>query len=167
MQNPNELIDPLGLAGCSKYLKGWGRGKAGFEKFWNNSTQKQFMNAWSNPKFKENIMDRLRKAGGSKGGGFHEWLPVSQADKFKQMGVSFNDYMKWRTPTGQVKFLDDLGVMGTHTLPHSGGVTSASKIAHAELIDFAKSSSSIGEYISSVRYWAGSRLPFGIFDLPF
>ncbi|WP_219606555.1 hypothetical protein, partial [Pectobacterium versatile] len=64
MQNPNELIDPLGLAGCSKYLKGWGRGKAGFEKFWNNSTQKQFMNAWSNPKFKENIMDRLRKAGG-------------------------------------------------------------------------------------------------------
>lgn len=83
------------------------------------------------------------------------------------MGVSFNDYMKWRTPTGQVKFLDDFGVIGTHTLPHSGGVTSASKIAHAELIDFAKSSSSIGEYISSVKYLAGSRLPFCIFDLPF
>ncbi|KHN89626.1 YD repeat protein [Pectobacterium actinidiae] len=167
VQNPNELIDPLGLAGCSKYLKGWGRGKAGFENFWNNSTQKQFMKAWSNPKFKENIMDRLRKAGGSKGGGFHEWLPVSQADKFKQMGVSFNDYMKWRTPTGQVKFLDDLGVMGTHTLPHSGGVTTQSSLAHSELIKIAGKATDINSYLNAVRKWSSKRLPFGLFDLPF
>lgn len=112
-------------------------------------------------------MDCLRKAGQSKGGGYHEWLPVSQADKFKQMGVTFSDYMKWRTPTGEVKFLDNAGNMGAHTLPHSGGVTSASKVAHDELIVIAQNATSITDYIQQVQAWAGSRLPFGIYDLPF
>lgn len=55
------------------------------------------------------------------------------------MKVTFDEYMRWRTPTGKVKFLDDDGVMGTHTLPHSGGVTSHSSLAHKEIIVCRKS----------------------------
>ncbi|MGY5360303.1 RHS repeat-associated core domain-containing protein, partial [Cronobacter dublinensis] len=165
--DPLVWVDPWGLAGCSAYLKKWGRGKKGFEKFWNNSTYDEFMEAWANTRYRENIMDRLRKAGGTKGGGYHEWLPVSQADKFKRMKVTFNEYMKWRTPTGKVKFLDDDGVMGTHTLPHSGGVTSQSSLAHKEIIAFAEKAKDIESYLSALRKWSSKRLPFGPFDLPF
>lgn len=55
------------------------------------------------------------------------------------MKVTFDEYMRWRTPTGKVKFLVDDGVMGTHTLPHSGGVTSHSSLAHKEIIVCRKS----------------------------
>ncbi|MDC9591651.1 hypothetical protein PSI23_20800 [Xenorhabdus sp. XENO-10] len=167
VKNPTGWVDPHGLAGCSAYLRGWGRGKKGFENFWDNSTKEQFMKAWDNPKFRDNIKDRLRKNGGSKDGGFHEWLPVSRADKFKEMGVTFNEYMKWRTPTGKVKFLDDNGVMGTHTLPHSGGVSSQSSLAHRELIAMADNAKDINGYLSAVRKWSSKRLPFGPLDLPF
>nr|WP_282986483.1 RHS repeat-associated core domain-containing protein [Cronobacter malonaticus]MDI7684255.1 RHS repeat-associated core domain-containing protein [Cronobacter malonaticus] len=165
--DPLVWVDPCGLAGCSAYLKNWGRGKKGFEKFWNNSTHDEFMEAWANPRYRENIMDRLRKAGGTKGGGYHEWLPVSQADKFKRMNVTFDEYMRWRTPTGKVKFLDDDGVMGTHTHPHSGGVTSQSSLAHKEMIAFAEKAKDIESYLNALRRWSSKRLPFSPFDLPF
>ncbi|MCC8376551.1 hypothetical protein CKY10_03875 [Photorhabdus sp. HUG-39] len=125
------------------------------------------MKAWDNPRFRDNIKDRLRKNGDSKDGGFHEWLPVSQTDKFKEMGVTFNEYMKWRTSTGKVKFLYDNGVMGTHTIPHSGSVSLQSSLAHRELIAMADNAKNINGYLAAIRKWSSRRLTFGPLDLPF
>lgn len=82
------------------------------------------------------------------------------------MGVSFDDYMKWKTPTNRTGFLDNLGRYGSHTT-YNGGVSKASAQAHKELIGLAKKSKSISAYQKAVRNWANDRLPFGIFDLPF
>ena len=171
VHNPMGWVDPFGLAGCSSYLKKWGKGRDGFKNFWDNSSYDEFMEAWNNKAFRDNIKTRLRKNGVTSGkGGYHEWLPVSQADKFKQMGVGFEDYMKWRTPTNKTGFLDDLGNYGSHT-GYNGGVTSASAQAHQELINIAQAVSESGgnaaDYLQAVRNWAGRRLPFGKFDLPF
>ncbi|WP_424406096.1 RHS repeat-associated core domain-containing protein [Pasteurella sp. PK-2025] len=162
VHNVLDFLDPFGLAGCSSYLKKWGKGREGFKNFWDNSSYDEFMEAWNNKSFRDNIKTRLRANGLTIGGGYHEWLPVSQADKFKQMGVSFDDYMKWRTPTNQVGFLDNLGNFGTHT-----PTTSASSLAHKELIGIAGRVNSISDYIKYVRKWSQRRLPNGVSDLPF
>lgn len=83
------------------------------------------------------------------------------------MRVSFEDYMKQRTPTSQTGFIDHLGHYGSHTNPFVGRTTKVSKKAHRELIDITKNATTQTEYIESVRYWTGSRLPFRLFDLPF
>ena len=160
--NPLDWVDLFGLAGCSKYLDKWGKGKDGFKNFWDNSNYDEFMEAWNNKSFRDNIKTRLRGGGSTTKGGYHEWLPVSQADKFKKMGVSFDDYMRWRTPTSQTSFIDNLGNIGSHT-----PTTSASSLAHKELIGITDRVNSISEYINYVQKWSQKRLPNGIFDLPF
>ncbi|CEE93298.1 hypothetical protein XNA1_3600005 [Xenorhabdus nematophila str. Anatoliense] len=57
--------------------------------------------------------------------------------------------------------------MGTHTIPHSGGVSPQSSLAHCELIAMADSAKSINGYLEAVSKWSSKRLPFGQFDLPF
>lgn len=78
------------------------------------------------------------------------------------MGVSFDDYMRWRTPTSQTSFIDNLGNIGSHN-----PTTSASSLAHKELIGITDRVNSISEYINYVQEWSQKRLPNGIFDLPF
>lgn len=82
------------------------------------------------------------------------------------MGVSFDDYMRWRTPTSQTSFIDNLGNIGSHT-----PMTSASYQAHKELISMTKAISSVGgstsDYLQAVKGWATKRLPNGQLGLPF
>lgn len=47
--------------------------------------------------------------------------------------------------------MDDDGVMGTHTLPHSGGVTSQSSLAHKVMIAFAEKAKDIESYLNALR----------------
>lgn len=46
---------------------------------------------------------RLRGGAFTNRGGYHEWLPISQADNFKKLGFSFEEYMSLTPPTKRVK----------------------------------------------------------------
>lgn len=83
------------------------------------------------------------------------------------MNVTSDEYMRWRTPIGNVKFLDDDGVMGTHTLPHSGGVTSQSSLAHKVMIAFAEKAKDSESYLNALSKWSSKRLLFDLFNLHF
>lgn len=169
--NPSSTIDSLGLKGCSAYMKGFGRGEKGFKNFWDNATDDAFEAAWKNPKQRTNIMERLRG-----NGGMHEWLPVSQADKFRKMGIGYDDFMKLRSPTKNLRFIDTAAGSGRHAPYHwagdgfgtgkNWGNSAASHEVHEMLFDSAASARNFNEYASSVRDIANQHLPFGIFDLP-
>nr|WP_231039932.1 RHS repeat-associated core domain-containing protein [Proteus alimentorum] len=163
---PVGWVDPFGLAGTSSYLEAWGgKNATAFKKFWNESTNEEFMNVWKDISSRNNIKTRLRGGGFTNKGGYHEWLPVSQADKFKKLGFSFEEYMSLTTPTNQVGFLDKLGRYGAHTT-YTGGVSKSSAQAHRQLIQMAKLAQTKSGYLNAIKEWSRIHLPFGQYDLP-
>jgi RHS repeat-associated protein len=70
-----------------------------FQRWFNNLTPEELWELWKNPKVRETIEARLRSPGG-----FHEWLPVSRAPKFKEWGITAEQIQELRTATSKVKF---------------------------------------------------------------
>lgn len=119
---------------------------------WFNSLSKQEMDAlWSNPALRSTIESRLRSPGG-----FHEWLPVSRAPKFREWGVSFEQIQEWRTPTRTLRFTNPEG-------RHGGP---GSSTAHNELFDLIDRARNFNEYKTLLQGWANRRLPGGAASLP-
>jgi serine/threonine protein kinase len=54
-----------------------------FHRWFNSLTAEQIRDYWRNPAVRAAIEDRLRSPGG-----FHEWLPVSRAPKFREWGIT-------------------------------------------------------------------------------
>ena len=102
-------------------------------------------------KFREIIEDRIRYPYGK-----HEWLMVSQADKFKEWGVSMDDIKSFTTPTKDVEFINPLGF-------HGG---TGSTTAHNQILRLINEATSYEEFVYMLNEWAVDRLPNGVIDLP-
>ncbi|EPA9747561.1 hypothetical protein QMT05_19615 [Cronobacter malonaticus] len=78
-------------------------------------------------------------------------------DKFKRMNVTSDEYMRWRTRIGNVKFLGDDGIMGIHTLPYSGCMTLQLSLARKGMIAFAEKAKDSESYLNALRKWSSKR----------
>ena len=122
-----------------------------FNRWFDNLTDAEFNQLWSNPASRQVIEQRIRQPGG-----LHEWLLVSRVDRFKSWGVSMDDIKRFRTPTQDIQFVNPPGV--------HGGV--GSTVAHNELLRIIDSSSDFNEFVQKLNIWASRRLENGVLDLP-
>lgn len=122
-----------------------------FETWFDSLTPSEFETVWANPKLQTAIRARLRHPGG-----FHEWLPVSRANKFKSWGVPAERIRVLRSRIGEVRFVNPAG--------QHGGLGSTT--AHNEIIRLIDTSSSYGEFVSRLQGWAAGRLEGGVRALP-
>lgn len=119
---------------------------------WFNSLNRAEMGLlWSNKALRETVENRLRHPGG-----FHEWLPVSRAPKFKEWGITAEQIWTWRSETKTLRFVNPPG--------RHGGVGSGT--AHNELFALIDRANSFAEFKTLLRDWASRRLPNGVNDLP-
>ncbi len=119
---------------------------------WFNSLTKGEMDAlWTSSALRKTVEDRLRHPGG-----FHEWLPVSRAPKFREWGVKAEQIWDLRTKTNEVRFMNPAGV--------HGGLGSAT--AHRELFRIIDESSSFADFKLRLQEWASRRLEGGVDSLP-
>jgi hypothetical protein len=121
-----------------------------FHRWFNALTPEQIRDLWQQPEVRAAIEARPRSPGG-----FHEWLPVSRAFKFREWGITAEQIQKWRTPTSAVKWKGG----GAH-----GGLNSTTM--HNEIIAIADSSSDFATFLSRLRAWAERRLEGGAQALP-
>jgi hypothetical protein len=122
-----------------------------FNDWYNGLTPEEFNTVWEVPQFRDVIQARIRSPGG-----LHEWLMVSQTDKFKAWGVSMEDIKSMRTLTGDVQ-----GANPSWTHGGQGSTT-----AHNEIIAIINRSSSFAEYKANLQVWADTRLVGGRGALP-
>ena len=103
----------------------------------------------------EAICTRLRN-----GGKMHEWLPVSQAVKAKQWGVTAAQIKEWTTLTSQTYFqnIEVEGVFKSGFHGKDRGTDNASYYAHKKLIEMMQESSSLEEYRIKLNDWADKHL---------
>jgi RHS repeat-associated protein len=121
-----------------------------FQKWFNELTPAELKQVWSDPKLRASVEARLRSPGG-----FHEWLPVSRATKFKEWGISAEQIREWRTATSNVRFKPS----GQH-----GGELSTT--AHNEILRIAESALDFASYKMALQQWAEQRLVGGSAALP-
>jgi hypothetical protein len=88
-------------------------------------------------------------------GGFHEWLPVSRAPKFKEWGISAEQIHEWRTATSNVKFKP--------SCQHGGELSTT---AHNEILRIADTAPDFASYKAALQQWAEQRLEGGAAALP-
>jgi hypothetical protein len=125
--------------------------KVNFNAWFDTISLGELENFFKNPINKETVMRNLRLPGG-----YHEWLPVSEALKFKEWGVTAEQIKTWRTKTSDIKFVNPSGI-------HGGSVGSR---AHKEIISLVKQANDFKEFKGLLQEWAKKRLPNGINDLP-
>ena len=119
---------------------------------WFNSLSKGEMDTlWANKTTRVKIEAALRSPGG-----FHEWLPVSRAPKFRQWGITAEQIWEWRSATKDLKFTNPEG-------RHGGA---GSTTAHNEIFALIDRANSFAEFKTLLQDWATRRLPNGIADLP-
>jgi hypothetical protein len=119
---------------------------------WFNSLSRTEMDAlWSNRTTRVKIESALRNPGG-----FHEWLPVSRAPKFRQWGVTAEQIWEWRSSTTDLRFVNPEG-------RHGGA---GSTTAHNEIFALVDRATSFAEFKTLMQDWATRRLPNGVADLP-
>ncbi len=121
-----------------------------FYRWFNSLTPKEFSKLWENPRLQGIIKQRLRSPGG-----FHEWLPVSRAAKFKEWGVTAEQIRDYRTPTGGVRF--------TKPGAHGGDFSTA---AHNEIFRLIDESKDFESFKKALRLWADRNLVGGSGALP-
>jgi hypothetical protein len=121
-----------------------------FHKWFNDLTPEQIKEYWHNPKVRATIETRLRSPRG-----FHEWLPVSRAPKFREWGVTAEEIQRLRTPTREIRWKPG----GVH-----GGKNST--IMHNELLEMVDSSPNYATFLDSLRAWADRNLVGGAAALP-
>ncbi|MBC6314044.1 T7SS effector LXG polymorphic toxin [Listeria grandensis] len=122
-----------------------------FNKWFDNASVKEFKTAWSDPKIRSKIEDRIRQPGG-----YHEWHLVSRAPKFKEWGVSMDKIKELRTLTVDVKFINPPGI-------HGG---KGSTKAHNEILKIIDESPNYETFVSRLNVWATTRMSNGRLDLP-
>lgn len=122
-----------------------------FASWFNGLTKAEMDVLWTSKALRKTIEDRLRHPGG-----FHEWLPVSRAPKFREWGVKAEQIWDLRSKTSDVRFKNPAGV--------HGGLGSGT--AHRELFRIIDESSNFEDFKSRLRLWAEQRLENGIDSLP-
>jgi filamentous hemagglutinin len=122
-----------------------------FNDWYNQLSPQEFDRVWAVREYRDAIQARIRQPGG-----LHEWLPVSQTDKFKSWEVSMEDIKAMRTLTKEIE--------GTNPYWVHGG--EGSTTAHNEMIDLVNSSSNFTEYKFRLQIWADKRLLGGRSALP-
>ncbi|HEX8734308.1 MAG TPA: hypothetical protein VF721_03225 [Pyrinomonadaceae bacterium] len=126
--------------------------KGGEFASWFNSLSRPEMNLlWTNKALRETVENRLRHPGG-----FHEWLPVSRAPKFREWGVTAEQIWDLRSQTKDLRFINPDGWHGGKGSPQ----------AHRELFDMVDRANSFAEFKTLIQQWAARRLPNGVNDLP-
>ena len=131
--NSQIWVDSLGLPKAP-----WGKGS--FDSWFDSANVADIRKVMADPNTKNAIPNALRN-----GRGFHEWFPVSMADKAKKLGFTASELKGLTTPTSDVqfkdipdpknpgKFLEDPHSTG-ETLPKGQSIR-ASSIAHIMLAD--------------------------------
>ncbi|ALU88768.1 filamentous hemagglutinin outer membrane protein [Herbaspirillum rubrisubalbicans M1] len=122
-----------------------------FNDWYNQLSPQEFNRVWAVPEYRDAIQARIRQPGG-----LHEWLPVSQTDKFKSWNLNMEDIKAMRTFTKEIE--------GTNPNWAHGG--EGSTTAHNEMIDLVNSSSNFTEYKLKLQVWADKRLVGGRSALP-
>lgn len=148
---PKPVVPPKTLADLVPNGKIPGTRNGEFNEWYNGLSPEEFNTVWQNPQYRDIIMARIRSPGG-----LHEWLLVSQTDKFKAWGVSMEDIKAMRTLTKDVD--------GSNP-PWSHGGTGSTK-AHNELIKLIEESNSFAQYKAKLQIWADNRLVGGRDALP-
>ena len=115
-------------------------GKDSFDSCFDSANVADIRKVMVDPNTKNAIPNALRN-----GGGFHEWFPVSMADKAKKLGFTVSELKGLTTPTSDVWFKDIPDPKNPCKFlegPHSTGETlpkgqssRASSIAHIMLTD--------------------------------
>ena len=77
----------------------WGKGS--FNSWFDSVNVADIRKVMADPNTKNAIPNALRN-----GGGFHEWFPVSMADKTKKLGFTASELKGLTTPTSDVWFKD-------------------------------------------------------------
>lgn len=132
-----------------------------FRKWFDSLSSEQLAELYETQMVKDIIKDKLRGAGGN-----HEWNMVSNADGFKEMGLTAGDIMDNATPTNEITFINIINpntgemISGAHT------GTSAGSYAHMELDQLYMQSENYEEYVEKVRDWADEHLEGGADALP-
>ncbi len=129
-----------------------------FREWFNEQSVDDLAKLFEDPATKKLIKRRLRH-----GGGDHEWLMVSRADRVKAWGVKYEDIVNFTTPTRSTQFRDPAtGVVRRH------GPNTVSVDAHKEIGELIDSSNSFAQFKRKLNNWAeySGRLPNGRADLP-
>ena len=131
--NSQIWVDALGLSKAP-----WGKGS--FDSWFDSASVADIRKVMADPNTKNAIPNALRN-----GGGFHEWFPVSMADKAKALGFTASELKGLTTPTSDVWFKDIPDPKNPGKFlegPHSTGKalpkgqsSRASSIAHIMLSD--------------------------------
>jgi hypothetical protein len=149
--NPNILESRALKTAAGELVEIPGNRGGAFAKWFDKLSVAELEKYWKEPEIRATIEDRLRHPGG-----YHEWLPVSRAPKFKSWGVSADDIMSLRNATKDVKFVNPEG--------RHGGKGSTS--AHNEVFELIDKANSFAEYKALLRDWASRRLKGGVDSLP-
>ncbi len=130
--------------------------KSDFAKFFDETDSATFSKIFNDGKYHKKITKNLRKWPV----GQHEWLKVSKADVFKSWGVDFDTINKLRTPTKDVKFIDNFGRIGSHHGSHAGSW------AHSEMDTLIDNSSGFDDFSHNLAKWADDHVVGGRDTLP-
>ena len=121
-----------------------------FARWFNRLSPGQLDDLWKNRVLRDAVECRLRSPVG-----FHEWLPVSRAPKFKEWGVTAEQIRDFRTPTRDVKF--------TKPGVHGGDF---STMRHNEIFRLIDESKDFESFKKALRLWADENLVGGSGALP-
>ena len=117
---------------------------------WFNGLSKAEMDVlWTNRTLKATVEARLRHPGG-----FHEWLPVSKAPKFREWGIKVEQIWELRTLTKDVQFIN----------PRRGHPGSTRE--HNEIFALIDRANNFDEFKSLLQNWAETRIENGVAALP-
>ncbi|SFD92170.1 RHS repeat-associated core domain-containing protein, partial [Paracidovorax konjaci] len=151
--NPTGWTDPWGWAAG---LWGGDGQPASFGDWFNQATPEQVSSAMENPTSQKAIKAALRGQGGA-----HEWFPVSEAAKAKQLGFSYEELMRMSSPRDQVWFdnvPDPKNPGGVLSGPHSTGAKlpagqsgRASSAAHSILSAELRAATSKADAIARIK----------------
>jgi hypothetical protein len=122
-----------------------------FQQWFNSLSKAEMDLLWTNKELRTAVEQRLRYPGG-----YHEWLPVSRAPKFREWGITSEQIWEWRTLTKELHFVNP---PGRHGMSGSGTV-------HLEIFELIDKSTNFSQYKSLLQEWAKTRLPNGIASLP-
>lgn len=120
-----------------------------FASWFNGLTKAEMDVLWTNKTLKTTVEARLRHPGG-----FHEWLPVSRAPKFREWGIKAEQIWDLRTPTKDIKFVN----------PQRGHTGSTRE--HNEIFALIDRASNFNEFKLLLQNWAETRVQNGAAGLP-
>lgn len=154
-----EVLDRLSALKCAvkNHTFKFKRNKNDFIKQFDDLSYEEFKIIYDDKQYKKQLGRKIR--GGNKA---HEWLKVSQIDKFKQWGISMKTILECVTPTKGVDFINPNGHHPSKGIPNNY----ASQQNHKDLDKLIEESNSCEDYLQKLNIWAKDHLKNGILDLP-